>query len=163
GTDLRELPRLGDQPSVTALAWSPDARFLAIADKGYQVRVVNPANGSVYQEVRYLVNTPDGLAITTRDWLMTGDTNRGGLGWDLPTSRCVYVLPAPRGDDQFFAENAAVALSRDGRLLAYASGGLTRADARVYDVGAGKELARWDLPGGYEQLAALPGGRFLLV
>jgi tRNA A-37 threonylcarbamoyl transferase component Bud32 len=83
--------------------------------------------------------------------------------WNLDGSRCVDVFAAPRGDDRFYAKNAAVALSDDGRLLAYASGGEQRAEVVIRDVANRTDLARWPLPGGFSKLAHLAQDRFLLV
>jgi hypothetical protein len=64
---------------------------------------------------------------------------------------------------EFFAQNAALALSDDGRLLAYASGGKCEAKAMIYDVATHRRLGEWELPGGYEELTPAGPGRFLLV
>jgi WD40 repeat protein len=63
----------------------------------------------------------------------------------------------------FFAMNAAVALSDDGRLLAYASGGESRAAGNIREVATGKVCSSWELPGGYERLACTGGNNFLLI
>src|SRR5206468_3374738 len=63
-----------------------------------------------------------------------------------------------------YAHNAAVALSPDGSLLAYAGGGEDESRVLVRDVRAGRDLGEWTLrPGGYERLAGPSPDRFLLV
>ena len=63
----------------------------------------------------------------------------------------------------FWAYQGFVALSPDGRRVGYASGGLEAARAVVYDVDDRKPVAEWDLPGGFETLAAAGPDRFVLV
>jgi hypothetical protein len=69
---------------------------------------------------------------------------------------------APRSD-RLYAMNAALALGDDGRLLAYASGGEVEARALIYDAATGQPLDEWNLPGGFEKVAAVGTDRFLLV
>lgn len=82
--------------------------------------------------------------------------------WDARGGREVDRFAAPVGD--FFAMNAGIALSADGRLLAYASGGELRAEALVRDVDRHDTVpgGTWTLPGGYEYPVAA-GGRFLFL
>ncbi len=81
--------------------------------------------------------------------------------WDINRSTSLKSLLPPAGD--LFAHNAAVALSDDGRQLAYASGEHVKSQARIYDVLTGNELGKWELPGGFERLACVGANRFLLV
>jgi hypothetical protein len=84
--------------------------------------------------------------------------------WDVGRGVPVDHFAAPLGG--MYATNAAIALSDDGRRLAYAGGGesASGAVALIRDVMAHKLLQRWDdLPGGYELLTADGPGRFLLV
>ena len=55
-----------------------------------------------------------------------------------------------------------IALSDDGRQVAYASGGASSARALIRDRATHQTLAEWELPGGFEQLA-YANGRFLLA
>src|SRR5207245_881642 len=59
--------------------------------------------------------------------------------WDVIAGKCIDEFHAPRGD--FFAPNAAVALSDDGRLVAYASGGGLKSHALIREVEKGVTLA----------------------
>jgi hypothetical protein len=81
--------------------------------------------------------------------------------WDRRAGVRVAAFAGPPGD--LYAENAAVAISDDGGLAAYASGGDTRAEAVLWDVRAGKALGRWPLPAGFERMVCTGKGRFLLV
>jgi hypothetical protein len=74
--------------------------------------------------------------------------------------RLVQTIQLPFGG--FFPPNAGFALSADGQLLAYASGGVP-SHVRVHQVSSGKEVSRWTLPGGFESLASTGAGKFLLV
>ena len=81
--------------------------------------------------------------------------------WDVDRSTSLDVfLPRTGG---FYAENAAVALSDDGRRVAFASGRGTGSQALIRDVWTKTTLRKWSLPGGFERLACLGGSRFLLV
>lgn len=81
--------------------------------------------------------------------------------WDLIRAVPVDQFFAPRGT--FYPGNAAIALSDDGRFLAYASGGRESATALIRDVSARKEVYACSLPGGYELLTAAGADRFLIV
>ncbi len=81
--------------------------------------------------------------------------------WDRERGESVAVFHERPTD--FFAMNAAVALSDDGRLLAYASGGETRAVGNIREVATGKVCSSWKLRGGYERLACTGDNDFLLV
>jgi hypothetical protein len=70
------------------------------------------------------------------------------------------LLVQPGG---FYAPEAAVALSDDGRQLAYASGGEDRALALIYEIPGWKKLGEWPMSGGFEKLACVRGGEFVLV
>jgi WD40 repeat protein len=80
--------------------------------------------------------------------------------WDVLRGVSIDEFHPPRGE--FFAPNAAVALSDDGTLVAYASGGPLVSHALIRDVATGVTLARWELPGAYERMTCADG-RFLLV
>jgi hypothetical protein len=82
------------------------------------------------------------------------------LFWDVPSRRPrrrLSGLPRPG----FYPENAGLALSRDGRLFAYAPGG-RRGELLLWDTGTGRQLGRWPLPGGFDRLT-FAGGPFLSV
>jgi WD40 repeat protein len=93
--------------------------------------------------------------------LVSLDSRHEARVWDVKLALAVDVFRAR--ETEFFAGNAAVALSRDGRLLAYASGGEAGAEALIRDIASHRTDQTWPLPGGFEQLAHLDGGRFLLV
>ncbi len=80
--------------------------------------------------------------------------------WDVTRAAALDSFHAPAGG--YYAENAAVALSNDGGLLAYASGG-PEPRALVRDVKAGRTKGAWSLPSGFERMTCDAGGKFLLV
>src|SRR5205085_1843293 len=82
--------------------------------------------------------------------------------WDVTRGVTVCNLPLSP-PDPFFANNSAVAVSDDGQLVAYASGGRKEAVARIYSAATGQLRAEWALPGGFESLAATGDATFLLV
>ncbi|MFI5458615.1 MAG: WD40 repeat domain-containing protein [Isosphaerales bacterium] len=58
--------------------------------------------------------------------------------------------------------NAAVAISDDARLVAYASGGEIKSHALIREVTTGRILGQWELPAGFERMT-YADGRFFLV
>src|SRR5262249_9481475 len=82
--------------------------------------------------------------------------------WDVTQARLVDMFQAPRGDGQFYAHNAVVALSGDVQFVHHASGGDKRADALMRDILKNEDLGKWPLKGGYENLA-FADGKFILV
>jgi hypothetical protein len=80
--------------------------------------------------------------------------------WDVKAGLAVDAFRPPAGD--FYAGSAAVALSDDGRLVAYASGG-TNAVALIRDIHQTKDVAEWKLPMGYDKLVSGGKRKFLLV
>jgi len=81
--------------------------------------------------------------------------------WDAETGAQVAAFPLPTGG--FYPANAGLALGRDGRLVAYASGGRDESLVVIRDVTKGKEFGPWRLPGGFDHLIGLDGDRFRLV
>ena len=82
--------------------------------------------------------------------------------WDTARGVPIDEFRAPRANETYFATNAAVALSDDGKLVAYASGGKPAAHALIRDVTTGRTLARWELPDGFDRMT-YADGCFLLV
>ena len=84
--------------------------------------------------------------------------------WDVghQPGRQVAAFPAPRTSG-FWAMQGFVALSPDGRRLAYASGGEKESIALVFDIEHNRVVNKWNLPGGFEKLAANGPDRFVLV
>ena len=80
--------------------------------------------------------------------------------WDVVRGVSVDEFRPPPGD--FSATNAAVALSDDARLVAYASGGEIGSNALIREVATGRILGQWELPAGFERMT-YAAGRFLLV
>jgi WD40 repeat protein/tRNA A-37 threonylcarbamoyl transferase component Bud32 len=80
--------------------------------------------------------------------------------WDVVQGVAVdHFRKQPGG---YFGHNAAVALSDDAKLVAFASGGREEAHALIHDLTTG-QVHTWPLPGGFEQLAYIGEGKFLLV
>lgn len=83
--------------------------------------------------------------------------------WQLNQPRPLRSIPAPR--EHFFAHrgNAALALSNNGRILAYASGGAEVSYLFLFDCSTEKELWSGKMSGAFEHLAATGDDQFLLV
>jgi WD40 repeat protein/tRNA A-37 threonylcarbamoyl transferase component Bud32 len=86
--------------------------------------------------------------------LATIDTGFQIHVWELGTSMPVYSAVARA--DEFYAHrsNAGLALSPDGRILAFASGGRTQSYLFMDDTVGGHRMWEGTLSGGYEHLAA---------
>ncbi len=80
--------------------------------------------------------------------------------WDVVQGAVADDFRPPAGDLR--ATNAAVAISDDGRLVAYASGGETCSHAIIRDVSTHTSVAQRELPPGFERMT-YADGRFLLV
>jgi WD40 repeat protein/tRNA A-37 threonylcarbamoyl transferase component Bud32 len=92
--------------------------------------------------------------------LVTLDNRFAGHLWHVERGKSIDAFDLPRGT--YYPTNAAVALSDDGRQLAYASGGGRTSHALIRDNVTRATVAQWELPAGYERLA-YADGRFLLV
>jgi hypothetical protein len=90
----------------------------------------------------------------------TLDTNFEVRVWDVARADLVNAFAEVPG--AYYAGGAAIALSDDGRQLAYANGGESR--VVIHEVSSGRKLTdEWKLPPGFERLACLRGANFLLV
>jgi serine/threonine protein kinase/WD40 repeat protein len=83
--------------------------------------------------------------------------------WDMgrPTRAMQVIEPPHTGG--FFAHQGHLALSPDGRRLAYASGGESKATAVIFDVETARSVQEWQLIDGYETVAAAGPDRFVAV
>jgi serine/threonine protein kinase/WD40 repeat protein len=155
-----EVLRLPDLP--VPWGWTGDGARLAVGGTD-GVGVCELANPRVVRKF-----TGHQAGVVRRAWspdsrrLVTLDARFEVRIWDVQSGSCVAVFPAPPSD-AFWAQDAAVAASEGGRLVAYASSGESKARALLYDAAAGNVLARWDLPGGFDRLAYIGDGKFLSV
>jgi WD40 repeat protein len=96
-------------------------------------------------------------------WFASLDGQFAVRVWEAESGRLVATFnDLPPGT--MFGTNAAVALSYDGDLLAYSSGGITQSSVRIVRVSTGKvELQTEIKPGGYDWLACTGGNNFRLV
>ncbi len=150
------------QNTTTALAFSPDGKRLAVnslplfgypaavvvweLEEGRGIQTLRGLNGQIS---KYTIS-PDGrlLAALSHGWQLAI--------WDLATGHLRHVLEAHKG---WTADNAALAISADGRRFAFA----TARDAKLWDLATGQELRSWPLPPGLgEVLAFHTSGKLLL-
>jgi WD40 repeat protein len=92
--------------------------------------------------------------------LVTLDTNFEVRVWDVIRGITIDRFRTPPGS--FSSSNAAVAISDDARLVAYASGGEPVSRALIRDLRQQTTLAEWELPSAFERMTYAEG-RFLLV
>ncbi len=149
--------------SENRLSTSPDGRTVAIS-KGHFVELGRWSRSDVVRVLRGHRAMVDQLVWPARgDFLASLDARREVRVWDVTTGRRTYRYEAPVGE--FYAANAGLALSPDGRFLAYACGGPpgTAGFALIRDTQADIAVADWKIPPGYDRLAWEAGSRFRLV
>jgi WD40 repeat protein len=81
--------------------------------------------------------------------------------WDVVAGRLLDRFLAPPHERYYSAANGAVAISGDGQLVGYASGG-PESIVRLRDVKNHTFLGKWLLPDGFERMV-YKEGRFLLI
>jgi eukaryotic-like serine/threonine-protein kinase len=160
GQCLLELTGIGDY--VTDLAFSRDATSLVVATRSPQadhrqattVHSINYGRG-----IDILHGMSSQIAQT---WLSADNRFLAVLGqnwevgvYELQPPRLKYIVPGPVGD---FADNAAVVISADNRLLAVSTG----SEVRLWELESGAPVRTYQLPPGLvDQLAFTPDGRLL--
>jgi WD40 repeat protein len=126
-------------PLVTALAFSPDGKTMAVS--GYHEILLATPEGKLIarlpgksKRIHGLAFTPDGATLVA----VGGDPGLWGeaQAWDVAARRQRWSLVG--ASDTFFGG----ALSPDGRLLA--AGGGADKSIRLIDVGTGREVRRMD-------------------
>jgi serine/threonine protein kinase/WD40 repeat protein len=146
-----------------AVAFSPDGRRMAISKtpafgtaEGVDVFDLDDARGlrslrGLSQRIEKVAISADGrrVAALSNDWEVgVFDTLSGAL---------LGVADAPEG---YFTDNAALALNADGLRLVCSAG----TEAKLWDVGAGHLLRKWELPPALTEAAGFhPDGRLLLI
>ncbi|MFI5459937.1 MAG: WD40 repeat domain-containing serine/threonine-protein kinase [Isosphaerales bacterium] len=163
----RELLDVGLSGSCLGLAFTPDGRRLAanvFAPRGsagekdssrVEFSAIEGGRGiesfrGLAAPAAQLVFAPDGryLAAMAHDWRVAI--------WDRKTGMLRLVLEPPEGS---VSSSAALAFSRDGRRIAFASG----QDATLWDVETGRRLGAWPLPRGLiDILGYQPSGKLVL-
>ena len=148
---------------ITGLAFSPDGTQLAFSgSQGFSktprsaiFRLNNGRGarrfGGLRANIEKICLSPDGrsMAGLSQDWELAV--------WDLKTGRLIFLLDPPRG---FFADNAALVFSPDGRFIAYSAD----KEARLWEVASGRESDRWHLPPGLNDALAFDrNGKKLLL
>jgi len=145
---------------IVGLAFSPDGRQLAVSpDPRYsrpQVTIWDIDYGRAGRECRGLAGqvekttfSPDGkyVAALAHDWQL-------GV-WDATSGFLRHVFIVPPG---FTSDNAALAFSPDGKMLAFT----TFNDGRLWDTESGRQLKAWKLnPGLADVLAFDAKGRLI--
>jgi WD40 repeat protein len=128
-------PGLAFAPDGQALAHSivttfgPGHVYVLSLENGRGIRTLH----GLTTDVIVVTTSRDGrlLAALSQDWQV-------GV-WDMATGERRRILDMPRG---LTADNAALAISPDGRRLAFAGG----STASLWDIASGKQLRRWELP-----------------
>jgi eukaryotic-like serine/threonine-protein kinase len=147
---------------TSGVAFSRDGRRLATAGPGRwvkgEVNILSLSHGrgirtlnGLTSPVMKLCVSADGRAVaaSSHDWRVAV--------WDHPSGRLRCIVDAPRGD---FADNVGLALSPDGRRLAFS----TLQKAMLWDAETGRVLDSWELPPGFvDALVFDAQGRLLLM
>src|SRR5262249_33870314 len=148
--------RTGSYPF--ALAFATDGRRLAVGSEQTPemrhrdaVQVVDLIDGHGVQALRGLSGASEKAWFSPDDSLVVAVSQAWELGvWDRRTGALKLVLDAPPGAS---VDNSAVAISPDGRRLAFSSD----REARLWDLRTGAVLGRWTLPKGLLDVMAFPG------
>jgi len=100
--------------------------------------------------VQWVLFSPDRrkIAALSHDWRIAV--------WDLATGRLAAVLSGPKG---YSADNAALAFDAESRRITACAG----REAKLWDLGSGRELRSWPLPPGlFDRIAIRSSGHLLL-
>jgi serine/threonine protein kinase/WD40 repeat protein len=157
----RKLLSLTNQDWVTGLAFSPDGKRLAAGGRsissGNQCVVWRLEEGRGIQTLRGLSQPVASVRLSRGGKRLAAITHDWEVGvWDFPQGRLRRVFRVPPG---MSADNAALALSQDGRQLAYCSGQA----ARLWKVDSDEAAKEWALPPGLvDRMAFDADGRLLL-
>jgi serine/threonine protein kinase/WD40 repeat protein len=147
---------------VTAVAFSADGKRLAVGSAAafgghdrVEVWDLEPGRGiqslrGLQRSVFWSTFSPDGrlVAALSEDW-------RVGI-WDRAAHRLLHVLEVTPGS---LPDNAALALSADGRRFAFSSG----KEASLWDVSTGETLKTWKLFLGLQDRLAFSDSNSLLL
>jgi serine/threonine protein kinase/WD40 repeat protein len=154
GRLLLSLPSGG---LVTAVVFAPDAGRLVVGGKApSRVTVWELDAGRGTQTMRGLTSQASHVCLSDDGRLLAALAHNWQIGiWDVRSGALRRVLDAPRGGAE---DDAALAFDAAGERLACTAG----AEARLWDVAGGRELAAWPLPAGAkDQLAFRPSGELL--
>ncbi|HKB04258.1 MAG TPA: sigma-70 family RNA polymerase sigma factor [Gemmataceae bacterium] len=147
-------PYLAHMGMVDSAAFSPDDNILATGGSDQFARLWDPSTGRQLQALRHfgwvrtLVWAPDGKT------LYTGSDGQGVRQWDVGTGKEVGRFGQSDG------MVTALALTRDGKTLAYVEESLT---VVVRDIPGGRELFRFSADERAYRLAFSPDGKTLAV
>jgi WD40 repeat protein len=162
---LGKLPNLGRN-----IAFSADGKWLVATDFISAIKVWDVAAGAEHLSVDAHVHPRTGrtgvqgaLFVPDGRTLLTAGTDGMVRFWDVPAKRQLDPLPGGIGEVE------AMALTRDGKVLALGSGrsnfgAREGGTVRVWDLKRRKELATIkDLPSGVTCLDFTPDGRWLIA
>jgi serine/threonine protein kinase/WD40 repeat protein len=140
---------------------SPDGRFVALGSIG----TVGYCELVFHGPIRQLQDDPFSQTERTvwsgdSRFLATMDNRFAMTIWDVDQDSVVERFRWKSGG--YYAHNASLALSHDGRYLAYAGGGNDESFVLLHDLKTRRHLLEEKLPGGHERLA-WQSGKFLLV
>lgn len=157
----RTLLELESGDYINDLQFSPAGEQLATASAepfgSPQVRVWDLERERGIHALRGLSGQISKVCLSEDATLLAALAHNWQVGvWELPSGRLRAVFDAPKGE---WADNAALALSRDGRRLAFSAG----REAKLWDLTSGNVLGAWSLPPGLvDNLGFHPSGRLLL-
>src|SRR5262249_33147478 len=139
---------------VSGFDFTPDGARLAVCSQGVFV----PANVSIWElESGRGIGTLRGLSGQISKICFSADghkiaalSHNWEIGvWSLADGSLLRIMEVPKGE---WADNAALALSPNGKRLAFSS----LQTAKVWDLESGAELASWNLPQGFVDVIGFP-------
>jgi WD40 repeat protein len=153
----RELLTLqGHARGVISLAFSPDGKTLASGSYDQTVRVWNVVTGKELLTLRGHVDIVTGVAFGSH-CLASASLDGGVILWDANGNKLHTILVKKPGSSQD------VALSPDGRLLAYFSQDVALSpDGRLLAYNDGDDVKIWDVAGGTKVFHLAQAGRHMV-
>jgi WD40 repeat protein len=131
-----EIFRLTDHSdTVTSVAFSPDGQFLASGGHDWTAKIWNAKTGELIHSLSGHERAVQGVVFgPDSEHLITVSSDRLIKFWDVPSGQETFTLP---GDPNWVATTC-VAMSRDGKRLAWGGGRTTRqGEVRLLDARPG--------------------------
>jgi WD40 repeat protein len=140
-----------------ALGFSPDGRKLAFGVQVGDSEVIDLEPDRGVMALRGLSSQSANVEFSHDGQRLAALSHNWEVGvWDLASNRLEWILQAPKG---LYADNAALAFSRDDSQLAFA----TLTDARLWDLKTAGLSKSWQLPRGLVQQLCFDTARRLLL
>ena len=122
--------------SVTALAFSPDGKFLAAADGGFDLSLRDTATGALKSKFNGLASGTGRICWAPDGKTVYGTTGNDWIAWDVATGKERLKVKA----EMTRTAPSTIALSADGKILAAAGRGMVK----FWNAGTGAALGEYE-------------------